>query len=138
MQALKFHHLGLACQDIEEAKAYLSLHMNVQGWSETVFDPLQQAWLCIGKLEEGPELELIAGDVVRNYVKRGMFLYHTCWQVADVEQAVQSLEKQGHRVVSAPKKTVLFAGRQVAFLHSEILGLMELVETDGGEAKGAV
>ncbi|MCI8853031.1 MAG: VOC family protein [Lachnospiraceae bacterium] len=124
-----FHHIGIASADMGEALAYVRALFPVREVSETVYDEKQDASLCMVTLEDGSRMELITGPVVAGRVKKRQFLYHTCYETADLEESIRHFEEQGALVVSEPKEAVLFSMRRVAFLMTE-LGLLELLEQE--------
>ncbi len=124
---MKFHHIGIATESIKDTLEKLASVMNISEKSEILYDELQDATLCMIKLEEGIELELIEGNVVKNYIKKRQYLYHTCYSTTNIEKEVQKLESLGALLVRESRPAKLFNGRKVAFLMWDI-GLIELVE----------
>ncbi len=130
---MKFHHIGIACKNIQlELQRLKRLH-RVLFVSETVFDELQQAELCMVEVEDGLRLELIAGPVVESYLQKKMSYYHVCYETGDLVGRLQEMTAAGAMLVSAPKPARLFAGRRVAFLLASY-GLIELLEEKRSEA----
>ena len=124
----KFHHLGVACNDIEQTKRFVGSIMGVTSESEIVFDELQNASLCMLGTSDGLQIELIAGEQVKSLLKRGVSYYHTCYAVQDIEQAIRYLQTEENAVViSAAKPAILFKNKKVAFLKTP-LGVVELLE----------
>lgn len=126
---MKFHHLGIACDDIKETLGFIKNTHRVVAVSETVYDPLQDASLCMITLEEGPDIELISGGAVVNLRKKRISLYHTCYQVDDIAQAINHLVENGAILISEPKNAILFNNHKVAFVHTPT-GIIELLEGD--------
>jgi methylmalonyl-CoA/ethylmalonyl-CoA epimerase len=124
---MKLHHLGVACEDISAALGFIAQSQTILSQSGIVFDPLQNASLCMVQLADGTVIELISGPKVENLVKRRLFLYHTCWETADFDRQLSSLCENGCLLVSPPKPALLFNEKRVAFLNSP-LGLIELLE----------
>lgn len=124
---IKFHHIGIATENIENTIKYLKNIMNIKGISETVYDRNQDANLCMLTLEDGTKLELVSGKIVEKIVKKRQFLYHTCYETENIIEEIRKLEKLGGFIVSEPKEAILFNEKKVAFLMTD-LGLMELVE----------
>jgi len=125
---LKLHHLGIACTDINETLASIQKMVHVTSISAIVHDPEQDADLCMVTVRDSLPIELISGPAVQGFVKRGISLYHTCWEVSDIEKTISQLCGVDCRIVSEPKRAILFDHRRVAFLSSP-LGLLELVES---------
>ena len=124
---MKFHHIGIGCSSIDECIEYLKPLLEIESISDTIYDPLQDAHLCMLSLKDGPQIELIEGAPVEKIVKKGLYLYHTCYEVEDLDKTREYLEAQGSIVISPAKEAVLFGGKKVMFLSSK-LGLIELLE----------
>ena len=124
---MKLHHIGIATENIKETIASLQKKLSIKEIGEIIYDPLQDGYLCIVTLEDGSLLEFISGNVVKTYLKKHIYQYHMCYEVNDLEETVEKWEKNGAMLVSAPKEAVLFNGKKVAFLLTEI-GLVEFLE----------
>ncbi|MEY4231708.1 MAG: hypothetical protein RLZZ362_2557 [Actinomycetota bacterium] len=123
----RIHHVGVACRDIHEMRAWVWATHVVTSDSGVVHDPLQRADLSLLGVESGSAIELVAGEMVQGVLKRGHSYYHLCYEVDSVARSIELLSEQGCRVVSPATPAVLFAGRSVAFLLGP-MGLMELLE----------
>ncbi len=123
---MKFHHTGIACKSIPETLEYVKKHFDVEKVSDTVFDPLQNAELCMITMTDGYQIELISGEVVKTFLKRNQLLYHICYSVEDIDKAIAEF-KEDSLVLSEPKEAVLFGGERVVFIMTAV-GLIELVE----------
>lgn len=127
--SLKFHHLGLACDNIPETLIFLRRNGMILRHESVIFDPLQNAQLCWVETVSGPAIELISGPAVAGLVKKGVHLYHSCWETSNLDQHVADLQTQGALLISEAKPAILFAGCRVAFLATSI-GLVELLEAE--------
>lgn len=125
---LKLHHIGLATADIEKSKVYLSEFFKILDVSDIVYDPNQNAKLCMLTMSDGALIELVEGEIVQNYIKKRNFIYHICYLTENIEKTIENLLKKGALIISEPKEAILFNNRRVSFLMSEI-GLIELLET---------
>lgn len=105
---MKFHHFGIACASLEELDHYLRNHFTVTNQNEPCFDPLQNAHLCLWTLDHGVVIEGVSGDIVERLVKKGTTLYHTCYEVDDLESAQKELIDDQGFLVSVHKPAVLF------------------------------
>lgn len=125
---LKFHHVGIACHNIEKCKEFIKKTMNVKKESATVFDEKQNAHICILTLEDGVRFELIMGEMVKDIVEKGMTYYHTCYSVGNINRTIQRFQEELQAIiVSKPKPARIFDGKLVAFLYTP-LGIIELLE----------
>lgn len=124
---LILHHIGIATENIEETKKYMSQFMDICEIGDTVYDSNQNAYLCMISTADGTSYELIEGDVVKNYLKKRIFMYHTCYLVENLQDSIDVFINNGATLVSDPKEAVLFNNKQVAFLMTEI-GMIELLE----------
>ena len=66
----KFHHIGIACKNIEESFSFLSKVHTVMSRTETIFDPLQNVNLCMVTVEDGTKIELVSGSTVESFIKK--------------------------------------------------------------------
>ncbi|MEG1875993.1 MAG: VOC family protein [Lachnospiraceae bacterium] len=124
---MKMHHIGIATDDILKMQLYLQQITTVVEIGETVYDEKQDASLSMVTLGDGTKIELIAGKVVEKIVKKRNFLYHICYEVADIEKKIEQLVEYGAMLISESKEAILFGGRRVAFLMTP-MGMIELLE----------
>lgn len=124
---MKFHHIGIATEDIEKLMSKLKKYFDIQEISDIIYDPKQDAKLCMLTVNDNLKIELISGEVVKNLVRKRQFLYHTCYTVKNLEDMISQLILDGAILVREAREAVLFNNRKVAFLSSDI-GLIELLE----------
>ncbi len=124
---MRFHHIGIACRDIPETLEFVQSSFDVFKTSKIIFDKKQDADLCLLELADGSHIELVSGKAVEKFVAKRQSLYHTCWQVPDIEHTVEKLYNNGAILISPPTEAILFNNRKVAFLFSDI-GIIELLE----------
>ncbi len=128
---MKFHHFGIATDDIESLILKLKKQINIKEVSGIVYDSNQEANLCMLTTNDNLKIELISGKVVQNLVRKRHFLYHTCFVVKDIDQKIAELVADGAFLVREPREAILFDNRKVAFLMWD-LGLIEILERGGG------
>ena len=129
---IKFHHIGIACFDINETKAFYE-QMGYEA-SAVTDDPIQDIRICFLKKDGQPLLELLApiddnSPVNRILESQGVTPYHICYEVGDLDGAMTLLRKQ-HKFVMVSKAAPACAigNRRVAFMYRKDVGLIELVE----------
>ena len=123
---MKFHHIGIATDNIEATIAYLKAFFIINHISEVIHDDKQNADLCM-VTTENLNIELIAGEITKNILKKRQYLYHTCYEVEDIELMLERLVKEGAFLISPAKPAILFNEQKVAFLSTK-LGIVELLE----------
>ena len=136
--AFKIDHIGIAVPDIERA---LSQYADMFGYRllrGPYDDPQQQASVAfIGSDSTGdPPLELVAplgaDSQVQRVLAKGLSLYHVCYEVPDLEEAIEHLRASGCLLVSGPTPAVAYDGRPIAWLYTPNRQLTELVEAPAG------
>src|ERR1700735_3656461 len=123
---MKFHHVGIACKNIDEEIANISKIHQVIEQSQKVFDEEQNAELVLLTLADGTKLELISGKQVETFLKKNITYYHLCFEVPDIRMEVDRLIGDHAILLSPPKPAILFDNREVAFL-TVSYGIIELL-----------
>ncbi len=126
---MKFHHIGIATEDIDKMILNLKKYFDIKEISDIVYDSNQDANLCMITLEDNIKIELISGNVVSNILKKRQYLYHTCYTVKNIESTIKELINDGALLVRESKEAILFDNKKVAFLMWN-LGLIELLESE--------
>jgi methylmalonyl-CoA/ethylmalonyl-CoA epimerase len=124
---MRFHHIGIACKDIVSTKSDIEKAHVIENSSDIIFDEAQNVSLCLLTLKEGVALELVSGDAVEPYIKKGVSYYHVCYEVDNVVEKYNELVENGFLPVSPLKPAKLFGMRRVGFLYSSF-GMIELLE----------
>lgn len=129
---LTFHHIGIACRDIDKTKAFYLQ----QGYTATptVDDPLQHVRISFLNKEGAPRLELLEpldeqNPVSRTLATAGVTPYHMCYEVRDLESAIAELRTQRFLLVNGPVPACALENRRIAFMFQKNTGLIELVES---------
>ena len=127
-----FHHVGLACRSIEAEIAGLAA-LGYVAEGEAISDPIQKVRVQFFA-GAGPRVELVepaaADSPVQGVLKRGTKLYHFAYEVRDLDIAMAQLSRQGYRPLTRPAPAVAFAMRQIVFMMSASLNLIELIEQE--------
>jgi methylmalonyl-CoA/ethylmalonyl-CoA epimerase len=132
MKILNIDHVGVAVDNIGRARAFWTdvLGLPWEG-SETVAEQkVTTGFFPVG----GSEVELLEstspdGPVARFIEKRGQGIQHIAFRVADIEAALDELNKKGIRLIDSTPR-IGAGGAKIAFLHpKETNGvLVELCE----------
>jgi methylmalonyl-CoA/ethylmalonyl-CoA epimerase len=129
----RFHHIGVATDDIKKtAQTYLGL-----GYSQTdaVFDPIQNVNIAFLEKEGSPLIELVEPvdetSPVCNVLKKvGVSAYHFCYEVDDIQLAINDLTSGANKYIllAKPIPAIALSNRKICFLYNKNTGLIELVE----------
>jgi methylmalonyl-CoA/ethylmalonyl-CoA epimerase len=133
MDRFTFHHIGVAVRDMQGA---IPIYKNLFGYdliSGPFDDPIQNVSVCFLSRGEGDTvIELVAplgpNSPVDRTLKKGGGTYHVCYQVPDIQQAIDHLREQGSFLLSGPVPAVAFEMREIAWLMTEVDLLVELVQ----------
>lgn len=129
------NHIGYAVRDIQKtAQFYLDA-----GWqlSEIYEEEVQHAKIAFLTKDGFPKIELVAPlredeqSPVDTYLQKiGCCTYHVCYDVDDIEQAVEDLyDEEGFMPMFEPVESVAMEGHQICYLYNLHVGLIELVST---------
>jgi methylmalonyl-CoA/ethylmalonyl-CoA epimerase len=69
---------------------------------------------------------------VSRFLKKRAGLHHVCYEIEDLESALQQARGVGFATVSAPAPAVAFGGRRIAWVFSKSGVLMEFLERHQG------
>ncbi len=125
----RFHHIGLACRDLDAEARWFSVMGYVQE-SDDFMDPIQG--IC-GRflVDGGPRLELLkpfgSRNVLEPWLKSGVKMYHLAYEVGDLDAEIESLRAEKAKLVLSPVPAVAFAGRKIAFMMLPNMSLIELI-----------
>jgi methylmalonyl-CoA/ethylmalonyl-CoA epimerase len=129
MPGLSFHHVGIACRDLNEETAKLRWLGYVQEGSDFE-DPVQG---IRGRFlsAQTPRLELLVSSrdpgVLDPWLNGGVKMYHLAYLTQELEQSIEALRKQRAKLVVSPIPAVAFGGRRIAFLMLANRMLVELI-----------
>ncbi|RUL54200.1 VOC family protein [Lysinibacillus antri] len=126
----KFHHIGLACKNIEKE---ILAHEKLDYIKETdVFVDSNQKIKGIFMVNGAFRVELLEAtnseSPINNYLKKGIRMYHQCFTTPNIQQAIDYLQNQGAMLVVEPINAVAFNNRKIAFLYLRTRMLIELIE----------
>jgi methylmalonyl-CoA/ethylmalonyl-CoA epimerase len=136
MTEFKFHHVGIAVQDLAAAIPAFKTLLNYDVTSGPFDDPLQNVSVCFLSRGEGDTvLELVAplgpNSPIDRTLKRGGGTYHVCYEVPDIQQAIRHFTDHDSLLISGPVPAVAFRMREIAWLMTDAGLLVELVQAEG-------
>ena len=127
-----FHHLGVASRSIEkDAAVWADLGYSIEG---DVFADQTQGIRGLFLTGPGPRLELLEDLPDRNtvapWIEKGVKIYHTAYEVGDMDAQIARLVQRRARVVVEPVPAIAFNNRKICFLMLKNLTLIELIEAE--------
>jgi methylmalonyl-CoA/ethylmalonyl-CoA epimerase len=133
MSEFAFHHVGVAVRDLSKAIPIYRSLFDYELISGPFDDPIQNVSVCFLSRGEGDTvLELVAplgaNSPIDRTLKKGGGTYHVCYQVPDINAAIEHLTGQGSFLLSGPVPAVAFETREIAWLMTEGDLLVELVQ----------
>jgi methylmalonyl-CoA/ethylmalonyl-CoA epimerase len=133
MEEFAFHHFGLAVRNLEQAIPVFGNLFGYELTSGPFDDPIQNVSVCFLSRGNGdPEMELVAplgpNSPIDRTLRKGGGVYHVCYQVPDIREAIAHLTGLGSFLLSGPVPAVAFGMREIAWLMTEADLLVELVQ----------
>jgi methylmalonyl-CoA/ethylmalonyl-CoA epimerase len=132
LSSLSFHHVGVVTSDLAASTAFYE-RLGYRP-SPRIDDPIQKVGIVLLEKDGSPMVELVfpsdPTSPAAGWLKRiRVGPYHTCYEVPDLEAAVESLRAEGLTPTSEPVPAVAFGGRRIVFLWGTACGLLELLES---------
>ncbi len=114
--------------------------LNARALTDIIVDPLQRARVLFLQTSpaETAQIELVEPDgedsPVQRFLARGGGLNHLCYEVDDLNGALDEMRRRRCVVVSKPKPAVAFNGRPVAWVMTPEWLLIELLLAEAAQA----
>lgn len=133
MESFAFHHVGVAVRDMQEA---IPAYKNLFGYeliSGPFDDPIQNVSVCFLSRGAGDmTIELVAplgpNSPVDLVLKKGNGTYHICYEVENIQRAIEHLRERNAFLLSGPVPAVAFDQREIAWPLTDVNLLVELVQ----------
>lgn len=131
---MKLHHVGIVVDDIESGIQRYRAMFGFVPVTKVVKDQVQKVSVV---LLSDPEkvsvpIELIApltdDSPVSKILKGNMRLYHLCFLVEDLEEALKNFRSNEAIIISGPVPADLFDGKRIAFVYTPDKFVVELLE----------
>src|SRR6056297_3320228 len=119
MKLLKIDHIGIAVNDISQAKAFWTdvLGLPFEGDETVAEQKVKTAFFPVGESEvELLESTAADGPIAKYIEKKGQGIQHVAFGVENIEAALSELKEKGIRLIDeTPRKGA--GGAKIAFLH---------------------
>ena len=119
----EFEHAGIAVRSISDTAEGV----------EITEDPIQRvnvAFIYINDLKVELIEPLAEKSPITNILKKGQSLYHLCFRVPDINNALETARKHGFHCIARPVPAKAFNEKKIAWVFSKTYGLFELVEAE--------
>lgn len=127
------HHVGIVVEDVVTSAAIYENSMGARIVSGPFVDETQRVKVIFITTGSDISIELIEplsdDSPVSNFLRQGGGLNHLCYEVNDMEGALQHARSQGAIIVRDPVPAVAFDGRLIAFVLPRTRILTEFLET---------
>lgn len=130
MPTLTVHHIGYLVKKMEKAiESFKSL--GYRTLQDIVYDDVRKVHICFME-KDGYRIELISpaaeDSVVSGLMKKYKNSpYHICYETSRFEQDYQTLLSGGFTAIDTPAPAVALQGKDVVFLTSPVMGMIELL-----------
>lgn len=128
---MKIHHIGYLVKDIAKAVNKFEKLGYICN-QDVVYDSIRDVNITF--IKNGDYVvELVAPQspasvVAELYKKFRNTPYHICYETADLDRDVATLQQDGFVLINTPAPAIAFGNRRVAFLMNAMIGMIELVE----------
>lgn len=128
------HHLGFVVFSISEVAEEFSSTMSARWDGEIIHDPIQRVRVAFFFPfdERNPVFELVepasATSPVSNFLQKRGGLHHVCYEIDDLEAALEDARRAGWGIAATPAPAVAFDRRRIAWVCSKTRLLVELLE----------
>lgn len=129
---LQIEHIGYLVKKIEPAVLQFR-NLGFESVSEVTHDAIRKVDIVFME-KDGLRIELVSpydkDSVVSNLIKTYRNApYHICYASSNFQTDLAELQKSGFVLTDEPREAPAFGGRQVAFLFSAKIGLVEILDS---------
>ncbi|MBA0195221.1 VOC family protein [Pectobacterium brasiliense] len=129
---MKLHHFGFLSLSLKDTvNDFILLGHKVI--SDVIRDSERGVDIVFLTSETNEMIEIVS-PYIENSVVRGLVrknknnIYHIAYLVSGIEDNILSLQSKGFVLIDSPKPAIAFNGKNVAFLISSYVGMIELIE----------
>ena len=131
MLMLKVHHIGYLVKKMDAAiHSFQNLGYRIS--QNTIYDDIRKVNICFLE-KDGYRIELVSpvseDSVVYGLLKKYKNCpYHICYETENFEEDYQSLLSNGYISIDIPTPAPALHNKEVVFLTSASLGMIELIK----------
>ena len=129
------NHFGIVVADIEESTSYYCKNFDFIADKKIFVDKIQKVRIrFLHPSKQNFMIELLEplglDSPVSNFLKKGGGLNHICYEVNNMEEAIDKYSSFGHRQISKPEPAVAFNNRKAVFFYTDKKEIVELIEAE--------
>jgi methylmalonyl-CoA/ethylmalonyl-CoA epimerase len=130
---MRLHHVAYVCKNVEQKADEFHRLLGYEIESPPVIDENQDVRILFLVHRDGSRLELLEPygpkSPVRKFLEKGGGLYHLCFEVDDLEDALRQITSNNQAyIVKQPTAAPAIEARRVAFIVTAGNDLIEFVE----------
>ncbi len=130
---MRLHHIAYVCENVERKAEGFCRLLGYKIESSPVVDENQGVRILFLVHKDGSHLELLepygTKSPVRKFLEKGGGLYHLCFEVDDLEEALRQITSNNQAyIVKQPTVAPAIEARRVAFVVTAGNDLIEFVE----------
>lgn len=141
MTEMRLHHLALVVTDIQRSAEVYGQLLGLAPTTAVIHDHKQKVHIqflsgaALGNCQ--PELLVPDGEdsPVAQALKKGAGPNHLCFEVEDLDEALQPARQQGCRVVCEPVEATAMDNRKIAFVFTPDQQVLEFVAAPANTAE---
>ena len=131
-QSLKIHHIGYLVKNLEKSQALFTA-MGYTLEQSPIYDEYRDVDICFLS-KDSYRIELVAPRTSKSVVgelrkKIGNSPYHVCYEVENLEQAIEEFGKNHFVIWEEAHIAPALSGKRVVFLVNAQIGMIELLDT---------
>jgi methylmalonyl-CoA/ethylmalonyl-CoA epimerase len=130
---MRLHHIAYVCENVEQKAEEFCRLLGYKVESSALIDENQNVRILFLVHKDGSRLELLEPygpkSPVRKFLEKGGGLYHLCFEVDDLEDALRRITSNNQAyIVKQPTAAPAIEARRVAFVVTAGNDLIEFVE----------
>ena len=130
----RLHHVGIVTGDLDQSISNYTTMLGFTLLAAAVVDPIQKVDIAFLTIGGGPLLELLhpfgEDSPLLKFADSGRGLHHLCYEVDDIENALEVSRGHGAIVVCSPVPAIAIDSRLVAFIYTRERQLIEFLQSD--------
>jgi len=129
---VKLHHVGIAVDSIVHHAEQYGRSLGIKLSTDIVEDEIQRVRVAFASVGADTFIEFVEPldemSPVTRLLKNGGGVYHLCYAVPDLDDAIAQVCREGGRLIQGPTPARAFGGRPIAWVYTSSRNLVEFLE----------